>query len=99
MAEAHNPADRPFAAHQDGFDVATVFVADEERSEARAAREVDDLDIVTGAVEQFAARVLHLFAMRRDQRVVRVPQPSQQVVMGPLRDREAVSLCFHGEAQ
>ena len=95
---ADNSPDGAFAADQNGFDVAAVFVGDEICRKTRSARKVDDLDIVAGIIEQVVCRSLFVREMRPNQRKVAGAEPPQQVVEGPFWVVRNVSAsCSHPE--
>ena len=77
---ADDAADRALAPDQDGLDVASVLVAHEKRHQGRPTWKVDQVDIVAGIVEQLVRLLIGLDEMRRNQRVILLPQRAQQVV-------------------
>src|SRR6185437_12698244 len=92
IAEADDAADRALAANQHGLDVAAVFIGNEIGRKARATGKVDSVDVITGIIKQFVRSRLIRREMWRDQREIRLAQPSQQIVVRPVAAAPGTSL-------
>src|SRR5262245_61106576 len=73
-------------AEQNALEVAAVFMGHEKGCKRRPTGKVNDLDIVAGIVEQLVCCRLFKHDVRPNQRVVRIVQSPQQIVVWPTLD-------------
>jgi hypothetical protein len=82
VTQADDSAHSPLATDQNRLYVAAVLVGYQIGDEARSTREVDEIDIVAGIVEEVPNRPDALLEMWCQQREVVGPKPTKQVIAG-----------------